>query len=274
MSLFLVPINKISHNTKVKQYPNGSYKMTVASKPVFKEQGFELSECYHKVSKPKNLNNTPRDDSIRRAIERVFDIVRLNQFSYFVTLTLDSKKVNRFDFKNLNNKLRPFLSNLVQRSNLNYVLIPEYHKKDKAIHFHGLFSGDIKLVNSGTVKAKGHKRPIKIETAKLYHIALEECQTVYNLPQWKLGFSTAVKTNNNYNAISFYMTKYITKDVQKIFGKFYFAGGKDLKRNAPYFLTDTDYNEFLSDNEVYCPIIDTSFKYFDSETKKVHENEI
>ncbi len=267
MSFFSVSENLISHNTKIKEYPDGSYKMTVASKPVFKEKDFELVERFEKKPKPKDMNNATRDDSLRRAKDKVFDIAKLNDFSYFVTLTLDGQKIDRSDVKGIIEKLRPFLSNLVQRHNLSYLLIPEYHKENKAVHFHGLFSGDIKLVDSGTVKAQGHKKPIKIETAKLYGIPLQDCKTVYNLPQWTFGFSTAFKMDDNRNAISSYMTKYMIKDVQKIFGKFYLAGGKCLKRDAQCSYTDTDYFGFEGDNEVYCPVIDTSFKYFDSEKR-------
>lgn len=264
MSILSVPERAISHNMKIKEYPNGDCKITVASKPVFKEKGYEAVRNDVRTPKPKNLENDTRDDSIRRAKDRASDIIRMNEFMCFVTLTFDGEKIDRSSVEDIRDKLNNFLSNQVQRSDLKYILIPEYHKKNNAVHFHGFFSGNIQLADSGTVKAKGFKKPIKIETAKRYHIPLEECQTVYNLPQWKWGFSTAIKTDGNNIALSKYITKYITKDVQKIFGNFYFAGGHGLKRDVPFSLTDTDYDNFEADTEVYCSVTDTSFKYLDT----------
>lgn len=69
-------------------------------------------------------------------------------------------------------------------------------------------------------------------------------------------------------------TKYITKDVQKIFGNFYFAGGHGLKRDVPFTLSDTDFQEFEADSECYCPVTDTSFKYLDTANRKGAEDDI
>ena len=267
MSLFNIPSCLIFHNTKIKEYPDGAYKITVASKPVFKEKGFELSEDKPKLSKPKNLDGVSRDDSVLRAKNRVYDIIRMNDFSCFVTLTFSGEKTERSSVPQTFEKVTNFLANQVQRSNLKYVLIPEYHKKNKAIHLHGFFCGNIKLLDSGTVKAEGYDKPIKKETARRKGIDLEKCQAVYNLPQWKWGFSTAIKTNGNNAALSKYITKYITKDVQKIFGNFYLAGGKGLIRDVPFSLSDTDFSQFQGDSEVYCPVTDTSFKYLDTSGK-------
>lgn len=264
MNIFYVPECAIMHNTKIKEYPNGDLKITVASKAIFKEKGFELITDDEKSSKPKNMDNPSRDDSIKRAKDRVYDIVRMNDFDYFVTLTFNGAKINRSCTDEISDKFKNFLSNLVQRNGIKYLFIAEYHKKNNAIHFHGFIKGNIQLVDSGTVDAKGFDKPIKIETAKRYKIPLEECRTVYNMPQWKWGFSTVKKTYGNRIHAAKYITKYISKDMRKIFGSYYFAGGKDLIRDVPSHLTDTDFITFEADTEIYCPAIETSFKYRDT----------
>lgn len=258
----------------MKEYPNGDINTTVASRPVFKEKGWELSSDEPKKPKPKGIGNPARDDSIRRAKTAVSDIVRMNNFEYFVTLTLSAEMIDRTNPNEIARKVKIILSNLVERYDLNYLLIPEYHKDGKAIHFHGFMSGNIETVDSGTVKAPNHKKPIKIETARRKHIPLEDCKTVYNLPQWTLGFSDATPLNQNdrdSTALEAYVIKYITKDFKKIFGKFYLSGGKGLRRNPPVYFDDTDFNAFESDDgkDHYCPATDTRFKYSDTRTRRL-----
>lgn len=71
-------------------------------------------------------------------------------------------------------------------------------------------------------------------------------------------------TADEYAATSKYITKYVTKDMQKIFGNAYLSGGNGLIREAPYTLDDIDYNEFEAQHESYCAPSDTHFKYYDS----------
>lgn len=83
---------------------------------------------------------------------------------------------------------------------------------------------------------------------------------VYNLPQWKHGWSTAYEVYGDANGVASYITKYITKDLAKIFGNFYYAGG-DIKREVPKELTDTDYQSAEFDREYEIPEAFLKIKY-------------
>lgn len=259
---------EIYHNAKEKQYPQGYRKISIASRKVYRESGWELSDKSdksEKVSKPQNPENASRSDSIRRAKQKVFDIAAMNNFDYFITWTLDSEKINRYSAEELMKKLANTLRNWVSRYSLKYLLLPEYHK-DGALHLHGLISGNMKMTDSGTFKAPGFNQPVKLETILSNNIPLEQCHTVYNMPQWSLGWSTAIPTYGDVENCAKYITKYVTKDMQKIFGNFYYAGGK-IVRDVPYKLFDIDYEKVECERECYCDIIDTSFKFF--ETREV-----
>ncbi len=174
-----------------------------------------------KKEKPKNMDNPTRKDSVKRAVEKVFDIAYLNEFDYFITWTLDSEKIDRYDTVEIAKKIKVFLNNYSQRKGLMYLVIPEYHK-DGAIHFHGLISGDVEFIDSGKTDKQGH--------------------TIYNMPQWKYGFSTAIRLYGDVEHTAKYITKYITKDLKKIFGSFYFAGG-GVNRNPNTIVFNADYRE-------------------------------
>lgn len=257
----------IMHNTKMKNYPDGMTKITVASRPVFVEKGWDVSERTERrfapavIPKPQSRDGETRSDSMKRSKDKIFDIIAMNRdsFKYFVTLTFDPKKVDSRTPKEVKKIVEQFLKNKVNRHGLEYILIPEYHKDGK-IHLHGIVNDSLKIIDSGTRKAEGYDKPLKIETLKRKGIRPEECKTVYNLPQWKYGHSTAEEISGNADMIFGYITKYITKDLSKIFGNFYLAGG-NIERNVPFELGDTDYDSFECDREVYCEPAKTGFKY-------------
>lgn len=90
------------------------------------------------------------------------------------------------------------------------------------VHCHALINDcDFKFVDSGTRLVRGHDKPLKIDTIKRLHICdklgcdISDLPVVYNVSDWKYGFSTAIQTYGQMSNLAFYVTKYITKDVKK-----------------------------------------------------------
>ncbi len=193
--------------------------------------------------KPKNMDNEVRPDSVKRAKETIFDIAMCNHFDYFVTWTLDGELIDRYDPKAVSKKLKVFLQHAVQRRNARYLVIPEYHK-DGAIHMHGLLSGNFEMVDSCRKTKAG--------------------QIIYNMPQWSLGWSTAIQLDEHKDRVSRYITKYVTKDFRKIFGAFYYAGGRDLVRKPRTEFFDSMYDS-VSGEEFRPKDLNIWFKYFTAE---------
>lgn len=234
------------HNAKIKFYFNGDTSTVIASKPIFQDVSFELVTPRKKSVVP-NWGNESRYDNLLRAKKKVFDIAMMNDFDYFITLTIDSRKLDRYDPVAFKKKVQSFLKNLVSRSDGVYLLIPEHHK-DGAVHAHMLYSGKLQLVDSGKKDKSG--------------------RTIYNLPQWKIGFSTAIELDKNKGLVARYITKYITKESKKIFGNFYLAGGKTLVRDVPYQLFDVDFDA-VEATAYFPPDFEVAFKYLNSyEVKK------
>lgn len=174
------------------------------------------------------------DRSIRRAKKNIYDYMLCNpSLDGFVTLTMDSVKIDRYDYKAIIKKLNTWLDNLVRRKGLKYILIPELHK-DGAIHFHG-------FVNSTAldVSDSGHKNGNKI---------------VYNISNYRLGFSTLIKIGDDYLdrvKVSGYIGKYITKQQSNgcIGGRFYLHGG--ALELPEYEYTNMTFDDF--DGDVFSP---------------------
>lgn len=227
MSIAPLTADAIRHTCRVKIFPDGTADVLIASRAIFRESGWEERQTY-----PAETPETPEtpdpeaEDAIpscgperamRRARAAVRDIARANRFAYFVTLTLDAAKVDRYDMAAITKKLNNWLDNRVRRNGLAYVLVPERHK-DGAIHFHGFFNDALPVVDSGHKDRAGHR--------------------VYNLPAWPLGFSTAIELYGDYQSAVAYVCKYIGKQGEKPGGRWYYSGG-DLKRPEVY-LCDAD----------------------------------
>lgn len=187
----------------------------VCSRPIFK--ALDVEEIRReKRKRPLPEGGSSDGRALARARKHLFELAACNSFDYFITLTLDAKEIDRYDYKIVITRLSVWLSNLVQRHGFRYVLVPELHK-DGAIHFHGLVAGGgLKLVDSGKA-AKG--------------------KPIYNIVNWRYGFTTAVELSGDYDAVCKYITKYISKSNQAgtIAGRYFYHGGELAEASVAYY---------------------------------------
>lgn len=284
---FRVVENEIKKNAKIKIYPDGQRcKIICWDKPMYTPVGYEKAEINYfnrleeeKSSVPLNdvavlpdLFSMVEDksaeknksasgeknikDAMKRAKDKIFEIAMANKWEWMITLTLDQEKIDRYDKTEVLKVISKWFDNQVQRRKLKYLIVPEYHK-DKAIHFHGLVSGQLDFEFSKTYKIKGVKQPVKINTLTRRGLTVDnvDVKEVYNVNNFPYGFSTALPLDGNTERVAMYMTKYITKDLQKIFGSYYKAGGK-IKRELDFVLMDVDFIQMLDFEDcktVYLP---------------------
>ena len=91
------------------------------------------------------------------------------------------------------------------------------------------------------------KKPIKVTTALKKKIDPLDWRTVYHIKEWKdsFGFCTAIELDNNKIRYCNYITKYITKDVKKIFGKYYWSS-KNILRDTDNSYSNISRSELMS----------------------------
>lgn len=231
-------VREISHNAILYSYPDGAYDIICSPDMIFMEPGWEAVEDYGKPAQIDNIlsEKAPReagkkaegDDmlrSMRRARSKLRRLALANNFQYFVTLTLDPQKIDRYDGKKIVRALGQWCDNMVRRHGLRYILVPEQHK-DGAFHFHGFMAGyGLEVVDSG-IRWDG--------------------RAVFNLPQWRYGFSTAQELWGVYQKAVAYCTKYIGKQQgQRPLGRWYYSGG-ELSEPVKSYL-DLDFREVGKD---------------------------
>lgn len=243
----------VLYNCRVKLYPAADGGETVSeimtvSRPIFNGMGFERIGRAKPAAEPdfelaqeyeleaaseaacarwdaqdaeRAAANAAR--ARRRARQRIFDLAACNDFDLFVTLTQSPELVgDRYDYRTSVRTIGQWLDNLVRRRGLRYVMVPELHR-DGAVHWHGLCNASaLRLVDSGHKDARG--------------------RVIYNLPQWKKGFSTALKLEGTYAAVCAYVSKYITKQATSgtIGGRYYLHGGE--LREPRYLYCNMDFS--------------------------------
>lgn len=244
--------DNIRHNCRVKSYPDGSQSVMVAERAIFREPGWEpvgrksLSQKWdidfqptpdvelsqYALERREDAERQRKADNLNRARRRaavaVYDLALCTDFAYFVTLTLNKEMVDRYDEKEVIHKMSTWCDNHVRRDGLAYVLVPERHK-DGAIHFHGFFNKALEVVDSGHKDSAGH--------------------TIFNLPAWSLGFTTAIALYGERRHACAYVTKYVTKQQEKIGGRWYYSGGA-LKR-PEVTLSDVPFEDFEGLSEAW-----------------------
>lgn len=238
------------HNAQVKRYPDGSAVVKVFSRPIIREAGLEAagqpgrSEADPEGEEERKPKQSPEAASMarskRRARNAVFDLAMATDFEYFVTLTVDPAKLDRYDSGEVFRHLHDWLDNNVRRHGLAYVLVPERHK-DGAVHFHALFNDALRVVDSGTISLPGGGKPRRPRSAAQRAAWLAAGgQPVYNLPAWGWGFTTAIRLYGDPAAAVGYVVKYITKSEGKIGGRWYYSGGELRRPKIGYADLDFD----------------------------------
>lgn len=212
-----VPNARIKHYPGYDHYTVFNFSPFKAKKPAscpFVDEEFMSDSSQVVVDLPhvKRLSDSvSRSDSVHRAKTKVYDICMLNDFRFFCTFTFDASCVDRESASDCRAAFRSFTKALRRaNSDFGYLAIPEHHADGKAIHIHALFT-DVSGVPSGHFTSRSNGERVE----------------VLNVPGWRFGFSTAIPMDDNKLAVSKYITKYVTKDMQKIFGNFYLAGGVD-----------------------------------------------
>lgn len=152
-----------------------------------RRKGFEIDR-----ERITGVNNTKLENNISRAKSKVFEYAFCNEFDYFVTLTINPAKYDRFNLAAYYKDFSQWLQNYKKKYNtkIKYLFIPEMHE-DGAWHMHGFISGIL---------------PDQLVINK--HGYLD-----WDLYKNKFGWISLDKIKNQ-EACAKYITKYVNKDLE------------------------------------------------------------
>lgn len=156
------------------------------------ERQIDIEDEITRQQLPKQSERDKAKENKSRAVQKVYDYAKCNDFTWFCTFTLDPKICDSFDYDIASKELAKFRKWL-SREQIQYIFVPEQHKSG-AWHFHGLLADGLQL-----------KQAVNAKTG-------EVIPEVYNILNYHSGFTTATKIKDK-NRINTYITKYLTKEM-------------------------------------------------------------
>lgn len=241
----------------LKQYNLNKYKLVTLKRSV-KASGYEEEkDTLYDAKNIRNKNEEKLENNISRAKGKVLEYALCNDFEYFVTLTLDSKKMDRSNIDEYIKKLGQYIRNIkkIRGEKIEYILIPEKHADGENWHMHGLIKGleDLrKYEETENIPQRMKDKIIKYREENL------------NLYEWvgyskRFGFN-CVEPIRNQDACAKYITKYINKNLDTDMGiteknkkKYYASRGLKTSKNIKKGVILTQEIEYDYENE-YCKI--------------------
>lgn len=224
------------YNTTIKTYANGDKNIKYHTFSTLKGIARNRGEGSLSLEEKERLKYKNLLETKSRIIDLIYHNGTIKKWEYFITLTFDDNIVNGYDYTECKNALIKWLNNQKhQNKNLEYVIVPEYHKS-KRFHFHGVVRGVEKweLIPSFTQEGRAiYKNGARI----------------YNLGNYKFGYTTISKIKNA-EAVSVYTSKYITKEFIDIENaKKYWASKSLEKPKIEYAQLTEDGLNFYIDND-------------------------
>lgn len=196
------PVEAIRPDYNVYHFTDGIYKIV------------NFKSTLPRLAPPVRQETAKYDDKLVQSLSRsrriVLELGLCNDWAYFCTFTLDPKKYDRHDLGKFKEDLSQFARDQRKKYkkkgfdfSFDYLFVPELHK-DGSWHMHGLVS-DISpaLISFLDQRQQGKKVPDKLIKGDFF-----------NWPDYekKFGFCSLGKIRNRI-ATAFYITKYITKDI-------------------------------------------------------------
>lgn len=156
--------------------------------------------------------------SISRTKRTILELGLANEWDYFITLTLNEEKVDRFDLEAWHDKFKEWLKYRRKKYGLKiaYLLVPEQHG-DGSWHAHGLIRGlmPLDLVSFAGMDKAGYRSK---EGRRLPRKLRESDYLNWREYSRSFGYCSLGQLQSH-EAASFYITKYITKDVARCVSK-------------------------------------------------------
>lgn len=181
-----------------------------------------------KISKDFELNEIRKDNILRSkfSLERLIKS-NMEDFKTFITLTFGEnlsniKKANKF-FNIWRTRIKR------EYKDFKYVCVPEYQKRG-AVHFHLLTNLEL---NSKIVYKQKNK------------------DNMYDIKYWNKGFSSAFNVNENDINVIYYLSKYLTKNIDnRLYGHKRYFYSKTLNIPIIEYIDIQDLKSSIYLNEI------------------------
>lgn len=162
----------------------------------------EMAELQKEEKQQKYIRDTKS-----RAVQKVYDLGKSNNWEWFITLTFNPEKVDSLNYLETSTKMSKWINNIKRICpNMKYIGVPELHNESKRYHYHFLMSNVDNLTFSDSGKVAIGKYTVDKISAN------GKGNTIFNLEDYKFGWTTATKVKDSNKSVG-YLCKYITKEM-------------------------------------------------------------
>lgn len=106
------------YNLRIKSFPDGTkqyfFSEFVKERDYSIEKGAPAGECTEEKQR----------ENAKRAVQVVYDLARSNDFDWFITLTFDPERVDRYDYDSCADAVKRFTKMLCKNGN-RWIIVPE-----------------------------------------------------------------------------------------------------------------------------------------------------
>lgn len=229
------------YNVRLKRFPGGKEQYNFYEIP---------KECDYKAKERKRTGlsvERKEHENARRAVQKVYDLAQSNRFDYFLTLTFDGAKLDRYDYDSCSEAVKMF-TDIMRHNGNTWVIVPEQHK-DGAYHFHALVSGSLSLTEA-------------IDPYTGRKIFDKHGRQVFNVNNYRYGHTTATQITDPARAAT-YIAKYLTKEIQVPKGRkrYWASRGLCTPTIERLQMTAEEYGQIFN-NARYTKVIDSPWGHF------------
>lgn len=220
-------------------------------------QFYQVRQCFGPGPADKHQHHDKKlDSSVSRTRRVILEKALCNPWDWFCTFTISQSKYDRKDLVTWRDSFTQWMRDQRKKGfPIQYLIVPEMHK-DGSWHAHGLFSGlpDSELISFKEMDRQGYRSPDGHRLPKkLRNSVYMNWQAYLD----KFGFCSFGKINNPV-AAGFYITKYITKDndrmVQDVGLHSYYAsrGLQGATKHVDFFGRDPEIDKLLVNKYDFC----------------------
>lgn len=196
------------------------------------------------------------DSSVSRTKRVILEKALCNPWEWFCTFTIAESKYNRKDLITWRDSFTQWMRDQRKKGfPIQYLIVPEQHK-DGSWHAHGLFSGltEDDLILFREMDKQGYRTP---EGRRLPRKLIKSDYRNWMPYMEKFGFCSFGRINNPV-AAGFYITKYITKDNNRMvkdvgLHSYYSSRGLNVaEKHVDFFGRDPDIDRLLVNKYEFC----------------------
>ena len=144
----------VGYNVKIIRYPTETSIRLYSKEVKTSQKENKKTKNYKSVFTPDKDNEHAQTVSQNRSINKIYELMRSNMWEYFITLTFNPDKIDRFDYNACSGALVRWLNNIKHNyaPNLKYIISQIIYSFMETCFFPTIYHSYITYIRNKTMK--------------------------------------------------------------------------------------------------------------------------